>query len=243
MPLDISRAPASASPLWVIALFIALSEATAGVAAMTTNGVARLIFACFAVTFPAAVFGVFVWLLVKHAPKLYSPSQYSKEITPEIYRIGISMADSIFIGQAVAKTVVPLLGGDDRGEDHDATVARVARNFTDAVKESSIVVDIGMLKPKAKPLYIPVSMETGIQGVLDEIYFALEPQVEPFKYDQTWVLVDDDGTDYSDMGMSWANKQNLDEDPRTIADVGMLPGSRLMAVAKVRLREADGPSL
>jgi hypothetical protein len=60
MPINVSRAPAAASPLWIIALFIALSEATAGAAAITTNGVTRIIFACFAVAFPTLVFLVFV---------------------------------------------------------------------------------------------------------------------------------------------------------------------------------------
>ena len=234
MPLDSSRAPTSASPLWIIALFIALSEATAGVAAATTDGAARLIFACFAATFPVIVLFVFVWLLVKHAPKLYAPGQYSKEITPEIYRIGISRADSIFIGQAVAKTVVPLLGGDDQGEDRDTAVARLAQRFADAVDESSIVVNLDILKPGAKNLHIPVSLETGIQSMLNEIYFALSSAVEPATYDRSWVLTDDDDNEYSGMGMSWAAEQKLDEDPRTLLEVGILPGSHLTAVPKKR---------
>jgi len=107
--LDTSNAPASASPLWIIALFIALSEATAGVAAIITNGVARLIFAVFAVSFPTVVFVVFVWLLVKHAPNLYAPGQYSKDITPEMYRSGIRRDERIFIGRAFAESMAPLL--------------------------------------------------------------------------------------------------------------------------------------
>jgi hypothetical protein len=233
VPLDSSRAPTSASPLWIIALFIALSEATAGAAAAITDGAARLIFACFAATFPVIVLFVFVWLLVKHAPKLYAPGQYSKEITPEIYRIGISRADSIFIGQAVAKTVVPLLG-EGQGEDRDTAVARVAQRFADAVDESSIVVNLGVLKPGAKNLHIPVSSDTGIQSVLNEIYFALSPAVEPVTYDRFWVLIDDDNNEYSGMGMSWADEQDLEADPRTILEVGILPGSRLTAVPKKR---------
>ena len=176
MPLDSSRAPTSASPLWIIALFIALSEATAGVAAATTDGAARLIFACFAATFPVIVLFVFVWLLVKHAPKLYA----------------------------------------------------------DAVDESSIVVNLDILKPGAKNLHIPVSLETGIQSMLNEIYFALSSAVEPATYDRSWVLTDDDNNEYSGMGMSWAAEQKLDEDPRTLLEVGILPGSHLTAVPKKR---------
>lgn len=236
MPLDVSKAPASASPLWVIALFIALSEATAGAAAITTNGAARLIFACFAVAFPAAVFGVFVWLLIKHAPKLYSPGQYSRDITPEIYRLGISRADSIFLGRAMAETVVPLLGNNSEGDTHDARVEQVVRRFEAAVEESSIIVSLHPLKPNSKLLHLPVSGETKVQALLNEIFFELDPVVEPASYDRSWVLIDEDGRQYTDMGISWAEEHNLMGDNRSISEVGISPGCRLTAIAKAKPR-------
>lgn len=235
MPLNVSRAPTSASPLWVIALFIALSEATAGVAAITTNGTTRLIFACFAVAFPTVVFGVFVWLLVKYAPNLYAPRQYSKEITPEIYSVGISRADSILLGRAVAETVVPLLGGDAQGEAHDAAVEQVARRFEAAVKESSVTVSLDQLKP-GETLQIPVTRETKLQWLLDRIYESLYPVVKPVTYGLSWILIDEDGTEYTDMGRSWAMQRNIERDPRAIAAVGIFPGSHLAAVAMSRPR-------
>jgi hypothetical protein len=101
-----------------------------------------MIFACFAVAFPTVVFVVFVWLLIRHAPNLYAPGQYSRDITPEIYRIGISRADSVFFGRAVAESVVPLLGQAGQGEDHDAVVRQVALRFEAAVEESSVTVSL-----------------------------------------------------------------------------------------------------
>ncbi|HEY1701932.1 MAG TPA: hypothetical protein VGG75_19670 [Trebonia sp.] len=233
MPLETSRAPVSASPLWIIALFIALSEVTAGVASITTNDVARLIFACFAVAFPAVVFGTFIWLLIKHAPKLYAPGQYSKDITPEIYRIGIRRADSMFIGQAVAKSVAPLIGGYE-GTEGDAAVARVAEKFAAALDESIITVNLEALKPGARDLSIPSTLESGIQDILNEIYFTLEPAVPVASYDPSWILVDKDGNPYGSMGISWASKRGLVDDPRTINEVGISPGMRLAAVPKRR---------
>jgi len=236
MPLDVSKAPATASPLWIIALFIALSEATAGVAAITTNGSTRLIFACFAVSFPVAVFVVFVWLLIRHAPNLYAPGQYSSDITPEIYRtgigVGISQAQSLFFARAVAETVVPPPGEHSGGEDRDAVVAQVAQRFEAAVAESSVTVSLARLKPGAERLQIPVTEGTRVDSLLDAIYFALEPAVKPFTYEQTWVLIDERGTEYSDMGTEWARRRNLPRDSRPIADVGIVPGSQLTAVAK-----------
>lgn len=236
MPLDTSKAPASASPLWIIALFIALSEAVAGTAAITTNGAARLIFACFAVAFPVAVFGVFIWLLIKHTPKLYSPSQYSREITPEIYRLGISRADSIFLGRAVAETVVPLLEDDSEGEDRAARVEQVVRRFEAAVEESSVTVSLLPMKPKSKLLHFPVNNETKVQALLNEIYFELDQVVEPGTYGKSWVLVDEEGREYADMGISWADEHNLMGDSRTISEVGIFPGGHFTAIEKSRPR-------
>jgi hypothetical protein len=236
MPLDVSRAPASASPLWIIALFIALSEATAGVAAITTDGIARLIFSCFAVAFPTLVFGVFVWLLVKHAPKLYAPGQYSRDITPEIYRLGVSRADSIFLGRAVAETVVPLLGDDSGADSREAAVEKIVRRFEAVVDESSITVSLRPLKPQADLLQLPVSSATRIQPLLNEIFFALDPVVDPMSYDRSWVLISEEGEEYSDMGMAWAEQHGLGVDSRTIEEVGILPGSNLTAVRKAEPR-------
>jgi hypothetical protein len=239
MPLDTTKAPPSASPLWIIALFIALSEATAGAASITTNGSTRLIFACFAVVFPTLVFAVFIWLLVKHAPKLYAPGQYSKEITPEIYRIGISRADSIVLGRAVAETVVPLLGGESGTETREAVVKKVARRFETLIEESSIIVSLDQLKRRADPLQIPVGPETSVQWLLDTIFFALDPAVEPNTYGRAWMLIDDDGNQYAEMGRSWARDHlKRDKDPRTIDEVGILPGSHLTAILKGRSRLA-----
>lgn len=236
MPLDVSKAPASASPLWIIALFIALSEATAGVAAITTNGGARLIFACFAVSFPTVVFVVFVWLLIKHAPNLYAPGQYSKDITPEIYRtgIGISRAQSLFIGRAVAEAVVPLFR--DHADDHarGEVVEQVARKFEVAVAESSVTVTLNRVKPGAELLQIPITEETTVDSLLDVIYFALAPAVRPFTYGQTWTLIDDHGNEYNDMGTPWARSRNLTRDTRPITQVGIVPAEHLTAVAKAR---------
>lgn len=235
MPLDVSRAPTSASPLWVIALFIALSEATAGVAAITTNGTARLIFACFAVAFPTVVFVVFVWLLVKYAPNLYAPGQYSREITPEVYRIGISRADSIFLGRAVAESVAPLLRGTDEGEAHDALVDQVADRFEAAVEESSVTVVLAPpLKPSTEVVQIPVTKSTKIDSLLDSIYSRLQPAVRPFTYNLSWTLIDKNGTKYSDMGTDWARERDLISDTRPITAVGIGPGSHLTAVVKKR---------
>lgn len=229
MPLDISKAPATASPLWIIALFIALSEATAGVAAITTNGAARLIFAIFAVSFPVVVFAGFVWLLVRHTPKLYAPGQYSKDITPEAFSRGVTRTEIITIGRAFGKSVAPLVADGDSEAD---VVERVARDFEVAVAQSSVRIFTERLKPGSDVLQIPVSEETTVDSLLDSIYFAIAPTVKPFTYGQMWVLTDDNGAEYTDIGTLWARNRNMPRDHRHITEVGILPGTSLTAIAK-----------
>jgi hypothetical protein len=242
MPLDVTKAPGSASPLWIIALFIALSEATAGVAAISTNGAARLIFSCFAVAFPTLVFVVFVWLLISHAANLYAPGQYSSDITPEIYRTGISRTDSIVLARAVARAVVPALGHNTEGEDSTEALNQVARRFEEAVEESSVLVTLSpLLNTRAEVLQIPVTEETSIRLLLDAIYWAIQPRVEPFTYGKTWLLYDRvGGKGYDEMGTRWAERANLLDDIRPISSVGIGPGSRLIAGGIVDNIKSDG---
>ena len=84
-PINTTSAPRAPSPLWIIALFIALSEFMAGVAAIATSGTTQMIFAVFAVIFPALVLILFVWLLLTHPANLYSPGQYTAGTTVETY--------------------------------------------------------------------------------------------------------------------------------------------------------------
>lgn len=230
--LNTSNAPSAATPLWIIALFIALSEATAGIAAITTNGTTRLIFACFAVAFPVVVFSVFVWLLIAYAPNLYAPGQYSSVITPEIYRAGIRRDEQIVIGKAFAESVAPLLMDAGTGVSNREVVEQLARNFDAAVEAQSVSVDLDELKPYAGELSIPVTNETLVGSLLNQIYFVLSPAVKPFTYGESWLLEDSLGKVYDDIGTEWARSRGLDMDNRPIAEAGIRPGSRMRVVAK-----------
>jgi hypothetical protein len=234
MPLDVSKAPAVASPLWIVALFIALSEATAGFAAITTDGIARMVFTCFAIGFPVLVFVAFIWLLVRHTPKLYSPGQYSKEITPEVFRTGIeiSRAESANLGRAVAAALAPLLW-EDEDEDALAIGARkIARSFEAAVADSSVTIVLSYLKPGTRDLRIPVTEDTTVTDLLDGVYLALVPWASPDSYQQTWTLLNDKGEELSGIGATWARDRGMLRDERLITDAGIFFGSTLTAVAK-----------
>lgn len=230
MPLDTGKAPTSASPLWIIALFIALSEVTAGAASITTSGATRMIFACFAVSFPVVVFVVFIWLLIEHAPKLYAPGQYSQEITPEVYRTGISRVDTTLLSRAVARTVVLSDAENGQGSE-DLQIERAARIFEEVFEESSIEIEVSPKGYTDSPLKIPVTSETQVSEFLDQIWFDLRGAVKPFTYGRSWVIINpSDGALYTDIGRTWANERKIFSDVRPITEIGILPGTKLKVV-------------
>lgn len=234
MPLDVSEAPAAASPLWIIALCIALSEAIAGVAAIVTDGTSRMIFTCFATGFPVVIFCGFIWLLVKHTPKLYAPGQFTERVTPEIFRagIGISQAGSINLGRAVADAMAPLLWDDRGGESLETAAEQVARRFEAAVTASAVTVTLHYLKPGEDDLRIPVTERTTVTELLDGIYLAIVPAVRPDSYGKTWILLGENGEELPGIGVPWARERGMIRDERNLADAGILPGSTLAVVAK-----------
>ncbi|MEU4295202.1 hypothetical protein AB0E63_43875 [Kribbella sp. NPDC026596] len=227
MPLTTSNAPSGASPLWIIALFIALSEVTAGVASITTDGAARLLFAIFAVAFPIGVFVVFVWLLTNHAPKLYPPREYSGEITPEMYAAGVSRnsrAEVHVYGKAVAELLVGQSDGTSGKREE------LADQFQQAVVSSSVEVEIDAVAPERSPVLFPVDEDATVRELLDALYFAMAPHIRPFQYLESWALVSEQGTVFDAIGTAWARKKRQSVDDRRLAEVGIFPGDKLRVI-------------
>jgi hypothetical protein len=177
------------------------------------------------------------WLLIKHAPNLYSPSQYSGEITPEAYRIGISQADSLLLGRAVAETVAPLLEISANERIEDSAVELAARRFEASIERSSILVTLTPpLKPRPIGLQIPAVEGATIEWLLDTIYYAIESSVKPFTYGETWMLFrGSNGSAFAEMGTSWARSRKWESDTRPIGEVGIGPGGQLTAARIERL--------
>jgi hypothetical protein len=235
--LNTSDAPRYPSPLWIIALFIALSETTTGVAAIVTEGAIALIFTIFAVTFPLVVLSVFIWLLLNHPGNLYSPWQYPQGTSIEGYVAALSRETrrtTVVLGAAIGEAVATAAAADYARSDIPAKrddIRRMAADtFDKAVSQSSITVDRSRFFGAVEPVHIPVASDTTVDELLDSIFFTLSPSVEPFTYNKSWVLADSDLVPRNAMGTLWAQRQGRQRDERSLADAGMIPGSTLIAV-------------
>lgn len=126
-------------------------------------------------------------------------------------------------------------------EVREESVEDIERVTEAAISESSLTVSINRIKPGQGPLRIPIFEESTVKDVLDSIYYALKPEVSAFTYAKSWILVDDDGNEYTDMGTAWARSRSLPSDERLIAEVGIAPGLHLTAIASQGTRRRRLP--
>src|SRR4051812_47083669 len=66
------------TPLWIISLFVTLTEAVLGVAVMRTTGGIQVALTVFVLAFPLLVAGAFFLILWTRPWVFYSPSEYGR---------------------------------------------------------------------------------------------------------------------------------------------------------------------
>jgi hypothetical protein len=71
-----TRVSTATTPLWVISLFVTLTEVMTGVAATQTSGGVQVALTAFVITFPLLIASAFFWFLWSRPHHLYSPSEY-----------------------------------------------------------------------------------------------------------------------------------------------------------------------
>jgi hypothetical protein len=241
MSLNVAEWSSNPSPLWIIALFIALSEAMAGIAAIATSGTTRLIFAIFAVAFPLLVLTIFVWLLLAHPANLYSPQQYTANTTIQKYAEVLSRerrASAVVLKEAASEASA-LIAVDHGAPQSDERRDEVARNIERIVEESRVKIDRSAILPGADPIEIPVTSGTTVDELLDSVYFSISGAVKPFTYNKAWVLADADRPRF-DIGTQWAKSEGWQRDSRTLAAAGIAPGSTLFAMPQTASEARDG---
>lgn len=223
------------NPLWVISLFLSLTEATLGIAASQVDGWIQGLWAVFAVVFPVGVSIAFFVLLWQRPEALYSPGDYGGATVTEFaaaMRGGPLQAVETTLREAVTAAVAT----DVRREDPDASsvVDGIVAKATDAFRNRTVEVDVSAVNTSVgvRPITIFIDDETTVKDLTNQVYLALAPAVKPYRYAHDWVLVDSStGKAYTDMGRSWAKERfgQLD-DTRRLGEVGIEGGARLKAV-------------
>lgn len=229
------------NPIGIIALFIVLIY---GFAALTLGlnsqllPTERLPLVWFLVLFPVAVLVLFGWLVSAHHEKLYAPADFRsddsfyrrREISER--RIAEVRAEQATLKARVRETILEQSEADTSTR---VDLQRVAERVqADIERATNITVDArDFLADPHATFDFPVAAFETLNDLTNEVYFKLTPKVRAYRYGYSWALKN------NDTGAVIKNLRMLTEappgkpmpDPRTLSEVGILPGHTLVVIA------------
>jgi hypothetical protein len=110
-----------------------------------------------------------------------------------------------------------------------------------AVQLPPITIDISAFVTRSKLHRVDVDDRTTVADVLNSTYFALQNTVAAYTYGSEWILLDTAGEYLDRLRSSWAvgAEPNIKVDDRLLSEVGLTPGSRLLAARLTQHRHGD----
>lgn len=228
----------SRNPLGIIALFIVLIYGFAAITLGFNDNLQpedRRPLVWFLVLFPCAVLVLFGWLVSRHHEKLYSPSDYRSD-EGFYHRRQVSekratelRTDQELLKARVRETILDVAKGDAKGvANAEALVDRVN---DDIDRSSNITVDASaFLDDKAAIYTYPIATFENLSDLTNEVFFKLTPKVQAYRYGHSWVIRNaNTGNVIKTVRMlSGAPPGSPVPDPRTLAEVGIAPGTKLV---------------
>ena len=223
------------NPLGIIALFIVLIY---GLAALTLglnsklDASDRTPLVWFLVIFPVAVLGLFGWLVSQHHEKLYAPGDYrTDDIFYEKIKRNEKHTAEIIANQEqlkarVTETIQELSGpGLNNNTTADEIVERITKDIDNS---TSITIDARNFIDDPKAIYsYPIAAFETVSSMTNDIYYKLRGAVEPFHYGHTWVLRNKSTNEVlkSLRILAKIPPGKPLHDPRSLSEVGVIPGS------------------
>ncbi|MFI5914328.1 hypothetical protein [Dactylosporangium sp. NPDC051541] len=237
------------NPLWIVSLFLGLSELTAGVAAASTSGWVQGLFAIFSVAFPVLIaVGLFV-ILWKRPFVLYAPGDFSRHTPVESFvnamrspsTVTVTSIQSVDVAAATAAaSALDRIGAEkyiEASEIHEITTAAVAEARRELI-QGGVLVRLDLIALMRPQVFVPVGRDTTVEELLDQIWFAISDHVRAYTYGEAWVLAkrdDDENLIRLDSPISMTQR-----DARTLLSVGLGAGD-VLTVLPVGDRAGPGP--
>jgi len=237
------------TPLWVISLFVSLSEVVTGIAVTQANGGIQVTLTVFVVVFPILVATAFFVILWTKPYVFYSPNEFGPQTDVTKYvdamrhrnetdakmteLVQASIKDAFNSTQMAAKLEETLKGAGSLSEKKIADALKsVGETALSALEMNTVTIDpTPIAGRKSKLRQVPYDPNQPVGRFLDDVWFSLEDKVPAYQYDKVWILRDKaSGFELRDAGRSWATKHGQKEDLRPIREVGIRPGMHLKAV-------------
>lgn len=226
------------TPLWVISLFVSLSETVLGVAVTQTTGNIQAALTAFVIAFPLLVAGAFFVILWSRPEVLYAPTEYGKQT--DVTSFAKAMRRKPLEEQKLYMEIQGVLEqttneikatlSEAVGKRDDELISRVLDAATNQAVER--IREVGFLTLDSEPLLggkgefwqVPYNQYGSVSALLDDIWFSIG-ELPAYTYNTKWVLRDvGSGVVFDNMGTKWAEARGLISDTRTLEDVGIRPG-------------------
>jgi hypothetical protein len=231
----------SRNPLGIIALFIVLIYGFAALTLGTTSTLQpqeRLPLVWFMVIFPVIVLFTFAWLVSRHHEKLYAPADYHSD---DAFLKGLEVRArhaieiqtqqnqlKARVRDAVIASTVPL--GTEK-KDFSGLLQKISEEID---RSTTITVDAReFLGNDSAEFILPVAAYETLGDLTNDLYFRLNNKVRAYEYGFTWVLRNEDsGQVVKNARMITQSRSGSPvPDRRTLAEVGITPGTRLIVQA------------
>jgi len=251
--------PKVINPLWIISLFLGLSETTTGIAAIQASGWVQGLFAVAAVAFPLIVSSAFFVIIWKKPEVLYAPGDYPEHVPVPDFVHGVhrSTASSLeAIGPVVRDTlesVLPqILNAHLPAIEATKVVSEAVATAQVTLKRRSIKIDLRPLSGDLGVVEWVVNDSTRVFELLDSLWSdKLEAHVPIHTYGDQWVLLDPIGRrTFGEMGYLWSYRTMqgkplahlrgsyaVTRDDRLLSEVGITPGMELIAAHTIEVHK------
>ena len=235
------------TPLWVISLFVSLTEAVLAAAVTQTSGGVQVALTAFVLIFPLLIASGFFAILWFKPHHIYAPTEFGQQVGAREYIEAMTQRKSLDENQLyinIQKTIQSTLTSSEiitaltetLAHKEDKLVERDVARILDSAVDKTVenIREESFLTINSKPLlgkkgdiwHIPYDFFATISELLDYLWFKLE-DMPAYAYGEKWVLRDRK-TGHIFKGAS--SKYGREKDSRKLKEVGIMPGMELEVV-------------
>ncbi len=235
----------SMTPLWVISLFLSLTEVVTGIAVTQATGAVQVALTVFVIAFPALVASAFFAILWDRPHVLYPPTEFAGGADIESYvgamrrqgrqaAAAFEIAESAFESSEIEEILRSSLShsGSGEGPNIHRVVSELSTTAREKIRQRTLtILTSGITGDADSQLLRPYDPNQTVSELLDGLYFDLSAYVQPETYGRDWALRDAKTEEVlGDMGRRWAHRQGMHLDNRLLSYMGIRAGMRLEAV-------------
>lgn len=215
------------TPLGIIALFISLSEAVAGIVATQTEGHIQLILTLFVVFFPIHISILFFCVLWHRPIVFYHPKEFEGQTTVEAFSEAMERRFRR-VDRWVEKTEKSIRNVVNDEEKAESLVNEIVKSHSLTLNTKPILGNLGQI------IEIPYDEFESIGLFLRYVWHRVD-NLPVHSYGKEWILSNaENGQRYYQIGSRFARKHlGTKWDERTLEEVGIKPG---MTIQVERLR-------